>query len=364
MKPYIPDFLPLEKLDWMRFIHLIGPANSELARYDGIVQGIVNPHILLSPLTTKEAVLSSRIEGTQATLEEVLEYEAVARANIETEREKDIQEIINYRKSILFAMDWLTVKPITLNMIKQVHSILLDSVRGRDKGRGKFRAVQNWIGKPGIPMNQADYVPPEPMGLIECLSNFEKYIHFKEKDFLVQLAIIHAQFEIIHPFVDGNGRLGRILIPLFLFEKKLLSSPIFYISEYLESHRDEYYDRLRAITDAKKWEEWIEFFLKVIAEQAKANSQKAKAILELYNQKKERIQSVTHSQYVAKILDALFTRPIFSTTDFIRESGIPKPSAIRILHLLEKEEIVSILRRGAGRKANILIFDKLIKIIE
>lgn len=261
-------------------------------------------------------------------------------------------------------MDWLTVKPITLNMIKQVHSILLDSVRGRDKGRGKFRAVQNWIGKPGMSMDQADYVPPEPMRLIECLSNFEKYIHFKEKDFLVQLAIIHAQFEIIHPFVDGNGRVGRILIPLFLFEKKLLNSPIFYISEYLESHRDEYYDRLKTITDAKKWEEWIEFFLKVISEQAKANSQKAKAILELYNQKKERIQSVTHSQYVAKILDALFTHPIFSTTDFIRESGIPKPSAIRILHLLEKEEIVSILRQGAGSKANILIFNKLIKIIE
>jgi len=363
MKPYIPDFLPLEKLDWMRFIHLIGPANSELARYDGIVQGIVNPHILLSPLTTKEAVLSSRIEGTQATLEEVLEFEAIAKVNIETEREKDIQEIINYRKSILFAMDWLTVKPITLNMIKQVHSILLDSVRGRDKGRGKFRAVQNWIGKPGILMNQADYVPPEPMRLIECLSNFEKYIHFNEKDFLVQLAIIHAQFEIIHPFVDGNGRVGRILIPLFLFEKKLLSSPIFYISEYLEAHRDEYYNRLRAITQGRKWEEWVEFFLKVVFEQAKANSQKAKAILELYNQKKERIQSVTHSQYLVKILDALFTRPIFSTADFIRESSISKRSALRFLNLMEKEAIISILRPGKGRKSTIFMFNKLIKII-
>jgi len=363
MKPYIPDFLPLERLDWMRFIHLIGPANSELARYDGIVQGIVNPHILLSPLTTKEAVLSSRIEGTQATLEEVLEFEAVAKANIETEREKDIQEIINYRISILFAMDWLTAKPITLNMIKQVHGILLDSVRGRDKGRGKFRTVQNWVGKPGMSMNQADYVPPEPMKLIECLSNFEKYIHFNEKDFLVQLAIIHAQFEIIHPFVDGNGRVGRILIPLFLFEKKLLSSPIFYISEYLESHRDEYYNRLRAITQEKKWEEWVEFFLKVVFEQAKANSQKAKAVLELYNQKKERIQSVTHSQYVVKILDTLFARPIFSTTDFIRDSSIPKRSALRFLNLMEKEAIISILRPGRGRKPTILMFNKLIKII-
>ena len=248
-------------------------------------------------------------------------------------------------------------------MIKKVHGILLDSVRGRDKGRGKFRAVQNWIGKSGTPMNQADYVPPEPMQLVECLSNFEKYIHFEEKDFLVQLAIIHAQFEIIHPFVDGNGRVGRILIPLFLFEKKLLGSPMFYISEYLESHRDEYYSRLRAITNEKKWEEWIEFFLKVLTEQAKANSQKAKAVLELYNQKKERIQSVTRSQYIVRIIDSLFARPIFSTTDFIRESSIPKRSALRFLNLMEKEGIISILRPGKGRKPAILMFDKLIKII-
>ncbi|MDI6735836.1 MAG: Fic/DOC family N-terminal domain-containing protein [bacterium] len=364
MKPYIPEQLPLKNLDWIRFITLIGNTNAELARYDGILQGIVNPHILLSPLTTKEAVLSSRIEGTQATLEEVLEFEASQKIDIITEREKDIQEIINYRKSIRFAVDWLSVKPITLNMIKQVHSILLDSVRGKDKGRGRFRAVQNWIGRPGTPVEQADYVPPEPMQLMEALSDFEKYIHYDEKDRLVQLAIIHAQFEIIHPFLDGNGRLGRILIPLFLYEKKLLHSPMFYISEHLEKYRDEYYERLKAITREKKWDEWIEFFLKAVVEQAKLNSQKTIAILNLYNKEKERIQSVTRSQYVMKILDTLFARPIFSTTDFIRESGIPKRSAIRILNLIEKERIITVLRPSSGRKANILMFNKLIEIIQ
>jgi len=363
MKPYMPDFLPLKKLDWMKFIHLIGPANSELARYDGIIHGIVNPNVLVSPLTTKEAVLSSRIEGTQATLVEVLEFEASQKTNIKTEREKDIQEIINYLKSIMFATDWINVKPVTLNMIKKVHFTLLDSVRGRNKGLGEFRSVQNWIGKPGMPMVQADYIPPEPMKLIEYLSNFEKYIHFKEKDFLVQLAVIHAQFEIIHPFIDGNGRVGRILIPLFLFEKKLLSSPIFYISEYLESHRDEYCNRLREITQENKWEEWVKFFLKAIYEQAKLNSNKAKLIIKLYNQKKERIQSITHSQYLIKILDSLFTRPIFSTTYFIKESGIPKRSALRFLNIMEKEGIISVLRPGKGRKATIFMFRKLIKII-
>ena len=199
---------------------------------------------------------------------------------------------------------------------------------------------------------------------MEFLSNFEKYIHYEEKDTLVQLSIVHAQFEIIHPFVDGNGRVGRILIPLFLYEKKLLSSPMFYISEYLEANRDEYYIRLKAITSEKKWEDWIGFFLKSVIEQSKANSKKARAILELYEQKKERIQAVTRSQYVIKILDTLFSKPIFSTTDFVRESGIPKRTAISILNLIEKEGIISTLRPGRGRKANIFMFNKLIAILQ
>lgn len=159
MKPYNPEQLPLQKLNWMKFIELIGPANYQLARYDGIVQAMINPHVLLSPLMTNEAVLSSKIEGTQATLEEVLKFEAFAKEKIETEREKDIQEIINYRKSIFHAVDWLKEKPITLNMIKEIHGILLDSVRGKNKGRGSFRIVQNWIGKPGASIEQAEYVP-------------------------------------------------------------------------------------------------------------------------------------------------------------------------------------------------------------
>lgn len=364
MKPYIPETLPLKKLDWMRFVNFIGSSNGEIARYDGILQGIINPEVMLSPLMTKEAVLSSRIEGTQATLEEVLEFEASQKEEFTTEREKDIQEIINYRKSIRFAVEWLQKKPITLNLIKEIHSILLDSVRGRDKGRGRFRPVQNWIGKPGTPIEQADYVPPEPHKLMEFLSNFEKYIHFEEKDRLVQLAIIHSQFEIIHPFLDGNGRLGRILIPLFLYEKKILNSPMFYISEYLEAHRPEYYARLRAVSHETKWEEWIEFFLKAVIEQSKINSYKIKAILSLYNDKKHRLQEATHSQYVIKVLDTLFALPIFNTTEFIKKSKIPKRSAINILKIIEKEKIISILRPGKGRKANIYIFNKLLEIIK
>src|SRR3989338_1678207 len=284
MKPYIPERLPLQSLDWVRFITLIGQANAELARYDGILQGIINPAVLLSPLTTKEAVISSKIEGTQASLEEVLQYEASP--DVKTEKYDDIREIINYREAMRFSVQWMKKKPITLNLIKEMHGILLDSVRGKDKGRGNFRTGQNYIGKPGAPIEQATYIPPSPLVLMDHLTNFEKYIHYDEKDRLVQLATVHAQFEIIHPFLDGNGRLGRILIPLFLYEKQVLHSPMFYISEYLESNRDEYYARLKAISEEKAWDDWIEFFLRAIIEQAKANSVKAKSILDLYEKKK------------------------------------------------------------------------------
>jgi Fic family protein len=359
-KPYAPQSLPLDSLDWVRFVSLIGQANAELARYDGILQGILNPRVLLSPLTTNEAVLSSKIEGTQASLQEVLEFEASP--DLRTEKREDILEILNYRKAMQLSVDWLKSKPITLNMIKDVHNTLLDSVRGKDKARGQFRILQNWIGKPGTPMEEAMYIPPDPMFLMEHLSNFEKYVHFDEKDRLVQLAVVHAQFEIIHPFLDGNGRLGRILIPLFLYEKKVLGSPMFYISEYLESHRDEYYARLNAITSDGKWDDWIEFFLKAVLEQAKNNSSKAKAILDLYNTKKDRIMAVTHSQYTVKILDTLFKTPIFNATDFIKISGIPKASATRILNILKKEKILTVLHQGKGRSPGVMAFAKLLRI--
>lgn len=360
-KPHIPQSLPLESVDWVRFITLIGQANAELARYDGTLQGIINPGVLLSPLTTKEAVISSKIEGTQASLEEVLKYEASP--DLKTEKYDDIREIMNYREAMRFAIQWMKEKPITLNLIKQMHGVLLDSVRGKDRSRGNFRTNQNYIGKPGAPIEQARYIPPNPLILMEHLSNFEKYFHYDEKDRLVQLAIVHAQFEIIHPFLDGNGRLGRILIPLFLCEKKVLHSPMFYISEYLESNRDEYYDKLKAISEDRNWNDWIEFFLKAIIEQAEANSIKAKSILDLYNKKKTRITEITHSQYAIKILDTIFARPIFNTTDFIKHSRIPKPSAMRLLRILHKEGILSTLKEGSGRRAEILMFNKLINIV-
>lgn len=363
MPPYLPERLPLQNIEWTKFIHLIGPANAELARYDGILKGMINPQVLLSPLTINEAVLSSKIEGTQATLEEVLEFEAHSNEIPDTERQKDIQEIINYRKAMRSAISWLSHKPITLNLIKETHGILLDSVRGRNKDRGNLRTIQNFIGLPNSTIETAQYIPPSPFHVMEYMDNLEKYIHYEEKDKIVQCSLIHAQFEIIHPFLDGNGRLGRMLVPLFLFEKQIISSPMFYISEYFERNRDHYYYFLGNITKNQKWNEWIEFFLKAIIEQAKINSEKALSILKLYNQKKDKISSVTRSQYVIKILDTLFISPIFSSSGFTHLSGIPKPSAQRILQLLEKENIISPLRKGSGRRSTVYIFKKLVNIV-
>jgi Fic family protein len=232
--PCIPDRLPLKTIDWARLIAPLGKANRAIAHYDGVLRNVPNPAVLLSPLTANEAVLSSKIEGTQATLQEVLEFES-GEETAEPELRADIYEIVNYRKALHAAKTFLQEKPLHLGTLLRAHGILLDSVRGHNKARGQFRTVQNWIGKHGTNVGQARFIPPSPLDLPEALTNFENYLHHEECDPIAQLGIIHAQFEILHPFLDGNGRVGRMLVPLFLYEKKVLASPMFYLSAYLEA---------------------------------------------------------------------------------------------------------------------------------
>lgn len=360
MKPFTPHNLPLKKLNWANFVHLIGKANAEVARYDGLLQSMPNPAVLLSPLTTQEAVLSSKIEGTQATLEEVLEFEADPKKR--TEKYDDIQEILNYRKAMRFSVKELENKPICLSFLKDIHSILLDSVRGKNRDRGNFRKSQVFIGKPGTSIEEATYVPPEPHKILDYLSNLEKYIHSDEKDLLVQLGIVHAQFEIIHPFLDGNGRMGRILMPLFLYSKKLLSSPMLYLSAYFEKNREAYYQSLQNISQKNDWENWIIYFLNAVIEQSQKNIEKAKAIHKLYDSKKIKIVDLTHSQFAIKTLDFIFSFPIFSSTQFVKESKIPRASASRILNILERGNVIRVVERGAGKRPTIYSFSKLLAI--
>ena len=362
MEPYVPNKLPLEDLDYKRILPLVGSANAALARYDGLLEGIVNSAIMLSPLTNEEAVLSSKIEGTQATVDEVLEHEAGMLK--EGEKSKDIQEIVNYREALFSAHEYLESRPITLGFIRELHKILLNSVRGQDKTPGEFRLDQNWIGPHGCTIEEATFVPPNPLQLPHYLEDYGAYLASDDIDILIQTAIMHAQFELLHPFRDGNGRIGRILIPLFLFQKKKLSKPMFYLSSYLENNRDEYYQRLRNISQGGDWNGWIVFFLNAITIQAKTNSKKVRTIMDLYDEMKESIHATTHSQYSIAVLDALFNRPIFKTTDFVADTGLHKTTAMGLLKQLRDADVLTTLQEASGRRASVLCFSRLINIAE
>lgn len=363
VNPYTPGTLPPVGLDYGNLITLVGQANAALARYDGLLQGIINPEVLLSPLTTQEAVLSSKIEGTQATLDEVLEHEAGQKMS--PEKTDDILEIVNYRVALQMVSAALSNRLLSLQLIREMHSLLMKGVRGEDKMAGRFRNDQVFIGRPGSKIEQATFIPPAPLQLIDHMEALERYMSFEEKDALLQTAVIHAQFEMIHPFKDGNGRIGRLLIPLFLYQKKVLSRPMFYLSGYLESHREEYYERLGAISRARDWEGWIIFFLNSIIEQAKVNSDKVKGILALYNRLKLEIVSITHSQFAINALDAIFSKPIFKSTDFFTRSGIPtRPTASSILRQMQSARILIPLEESSGRRPATLCFQELINLTE
>lgn len=359
---YVPDELPLRDLDYQKLFGLVGRANAELARYDGLLQGIPNSEIMLSPLATQEAVLSSKIEGTQATVDEVLEQEAGLVK--EGEKYKDIQEISNYRSALYQARDHLKEYPIRLGFIRELHKILMNSVRGQDKKPGDFRAEQNWIGPRGCTIEQATFVPPSPFILSSCLDNWQNYIDSDDSDFLLQTAVVHAQFELIHPFMDGNGRIGRILIPLFLYKKKVLAQPMFYLSEYLESNRDEYYERLQLISKCGDWNGWIAFFLKAIEKQARRNGQRVQEIMELYDGMKLRVQDATRSQYSIYLVDSIFSKPIFKSSDLIRQfsdrHGVHRQTAFELLKRLRDAEILRELQPGRGSRSAVLCFPELI----
>ena len=361
--PYVPEPLPPAGIDWESHIPQIASANRALARYDGILQAIPNPEILLSPLLTQEAVLSSRIEGTQASLEDVLRFEANPREEISEGRIADIQEIINYREALRAAVDALLARRLDVALICDLHRILLADGRGMDRGPGCIREIQNFIGRDAH-IEYAIFVPPAPADLAGALADWEAYLQGEEKDILVQLSVLKAQFELIHPFCDGNGRIGRMLVPLILYEKGLIGSPMFYISAYLERHRPAYYERLLAVSRDGDWNGWIGFVLRAIEEQAGANGRKARAILDLYDEMKRVVPEVTRSQYAVAAIDALFEVPVFSSVEFYGQTAIPKVSGAKILKDLEENGIIQVLQRGAGRRASMYAFPRLLAITE
>ena len=364
MKPIEPESLPPKDLDLLVLMPMVGKANRAIATLEGLFYGIPNPNVLLSPITTQEAVLSSKIEGTQADFEDVLKFEA-GELPTEPSRREDIHEIMNYRQALRLSENLLQERPFCLNTLLKLHEVLMDSVRGHNKGRGQFRTRQNWIGRPNTPIEEAVFVPPSPVYLQEHLNRWEAYWHSDAPDALVQLALIHAQFETLHPFIDGNGRIGRMIIPLFLFEKKILSRPCFYLSAFFEARRDEYIARLRDLGQPGSWTRWCAFFVEGVAVQAEANTNKARAIQDLYERLKKQVLELTHSQFAVPLLDYMFERPIFRGSDVTKLEQMPSaPMVANLLGNLRRNGILHTVREGAGSRPHVLALAELINLCE
>lgn len=264
-KSFVPTPLPpkpsIELTEDM--INLLIKANSQLAVLESIATRIPNVELFVSMYVRKEALMSSQIEGTQATLEDVLD------PMIEANTNRNVADVVNYIKATEFAIKRLNELPLCNRLIKETHAVLMEGVRGQEKSPGEFRRSQNWIGGQGSTLKNARYIPPSPDDMIEAMSDLEKYINADDElDALIRAALIHYQFETIHPFLDGNGRVGRLLITLFLMEKKVLSTPALYISYFLKKNRVEYHDRMTEVRAKGNYEQWVTFFLRALLESA------------------------------------------------------------------------------------------------
>ena len=358
-KPYIPEELPIN-LDGIllnrEMFNLITTASNEMGIYKGFLSNTPNPILLISPLLIQEAVLSSKIEGTHATLEDFLNYEAGNKTEIEKD---ELHEISNYRAALFYALDNMatcsTINdsekfPLVIRLIKEMHKILLNNVRGSSKDPGNFKRLQNYISSGST----ISFTPVAPELTDKFMGNLENYIHFDEIQILVQSAIIHAQFEMIHPFQDGNGRIGRLLIPLFLYYKEYLPYPTFYMSSYFEANRKDYITNLSNISKNKDWKTWIEFYLKGIIEQAKLNTSKAQYLLVIYNNMKESIITNINSKNGINILDFIFQHPVFKARQVSEKLNIQNKTAYNLLNQFVELGILSKL----SEKKNITFYSK------
>ena len=360
---YHPGRFPPADLDWPALIPFLGPAAAAVARYDGTLAAAPSRNILLAPLTTREAVLSSRIEGTQTTMSEVLEFEAGQEPD-SPDRREDIREVLNYRSAMRRAEEMLTELPLSQRVIREAHRVLMTGVRGEGQAPGEYRRIANWIGPPGCAIEDATFVPVGADALPDAMSAWERYVHRDEPDRLVQLAVLHAEFEALHPFLDGNGRVGRMLVPLFLWQRGLIRAPMFYISAYFEARRDAYHDGLLAVSRDRDWTGWCRFFLEAVRVQAEENLTKAQGIIDLYESLKRHVAELTRSRHAIRALDWIFQYPIFRSSDFTSTAGIAERTARRILDVLCKAGVLRIVNPGSGRRTTVLVFPALLNVAE
>lgn len=356
---------PPGNLNWELISKYTAKANIALGRYDGMLATIPNANLFLAPLTTHEAVQSSKIEGTRVTMTEVMEIEAGLSKSVSQDKLDDTEEIINYRNTLKMCSEELRNRNISQHMLRTAHALLMQGVRGRDKSPGQYRSIQNWIGQKGCTIENANYIPIAPELLQSGMDTWENYLRENNRvDQIVSLALIHLEFEALHPFMDGNGRLGRMLIPLYLFQQGILKRPNFYMSDFLEANRSSYQEHMRNVSKNDDWNEWIIFFALGIEEQANKNIEKIRDILSLYSDMKEQFREATHSIHHIQALDFVFQNVTFSTGSFCKNSGILSDETAKvILRKLSKSGILT-ARSGVGRRQSVYLLQPLLNILD
>lgn len=313
-----PSPLPPELNIDDEMLSLLTGATKAIAKLDTLATYIPNINLFVSMYVRKEALLSSQIEGTQATLEDVLD------PLIEENTNRNVADVVNYIKATEFALDRLTTLPLCNRLLKETHAVLMQGVRGQEKNPGNFRTSQNWIGSQGSSIKNARYIPPNPQDMTDAMSDLEKYMNNDDSlDVLIRAALIHYQFETIHPFLDGNGRIGRLLITLFLMEKKVLHSPALYISYYLKLNRVEYYDRISEVRAKNNYEQWVRFFLLAIKESSEEAAETILRLNALHNKNVSVIDGLGRQGKTSRLIfDYIEKNPIIDIGKTSHELGI------------------------------------------
>ena len=318
-------------------LQLLIKANKEVAYLDGLSSKIPSLPLFVSMYVRKEALLSSQIEGTQATLEDILDPDIDKNAN------RDVCDVVNYIKAIRFAVERRCTLPLCNRLLKETHSVLMSGVRGNEKSPGEFRTTQNWIGATGCSLKNARYVPPAPDEMLNSMSDLEKYINMEddETDPLVRAGLAHYQFETIHPFLDGNGRIGRLLITLLLLEQNVLSTPVLYLSCFLKQNRTEYYDRMTEVRRKGDYEQWIRFFLEAISGSAEDAIANINMLSALHDESVSKISGTSKNQNLTDVFEYIEKNPIIGIKKTASDLGIAYNTVSKAVDTLVKLDILS-----------------------
>lgn len=341
--------------------NLVEKANRALGRLDGATYMLPNPDLFLYMYVRKEAVLSSQIEGTQASLADLLEYEGDVEEE-STSDSDDVKEVSNYVAAMDYGLERLKELPLSLRLIKEIHAKLLEGTRGGNKAPGEFKTSQNWIG--GTMPSNARFVPPPAHEVLRCMGDLEKFLHDENNITtpLIKAGLAHAQFETIHPFLDGNGRVGRLLITFILCHDKVIEKPLLYLSLYFKQYRDEYYERLTAIRRDGDWEGWIKFYLRGIYEISKQATTAAKLIMDLQANHRAMVNTLGKASPTAmRLLDLLFHQPFVSVSSVTKKLELTSPPARKAINNLEK---LDILKEISGkRRDKLYVYEPYMSII-